>query len=301
VCPLGYTSGVTPTDYQYIIPEGETGQRNESAIGLYYYNARWYDSALGRFVQADTIIPGGVQGWDRYAYVSNSPVNYSDPSGHDPACTDDGYCGSSNAEEYWAGVIADLSSSYGITFTATSGDWSPENQLAMLIGVVILAGRLNQYDATSTTDEEAFKKAYHNGMEFKWMNQTCEINGDTCYGYTENDHTIQIYASYFASVPQTDENGNEVYLEGELQYTRKRRTTPITPQLAIHELGHAFNQLAGQVPENYVNGYGGGMLLTRDNPDGFFAEPYMGQMSLYTDDSAAITRFSKTANNSLPL
>ena len=46
-----YTSGVTPTDYQY------TGQRNEAGIGLYYYNARWVDVSLGRFVQADTIVP----------------------------------------------------------------------------------------------------------------------------------------------------------------------------------------------------------------------------------------------------
>jgi hypothetical protein len=32
--------------------------------------------------QADTIVPGGVQGLDRYAYVNNSPLNYVDPTGH---------------------------------------------------------------------------------------------------------------------------------------------------------------------------------------------------------------------------
>jgi hypothetical protein len=47
-----------------------------------FYNARWYDPALGRMAQADTIVPGGVQGLDRYAYVNNSPVMYTDPSGH---------------------------------------------------------------------------------------------------------------------------------------------------------------------------------------------------------------------------
>ena len=59
-----------------------------------FYNARWYDSQLGRFAQADTIVPGGVQGYDRYAYVNNNPVNGTDPSGHDPAgnCYDKGYC-----------------------------------------------------------------------------------------------------------------------------------------------------------------------------------------------------------------
>ncbi len=51
---------------------------------MYFYNARWYDPALGRFAQADTIIPQsqGVQAFDRYAYTNNNPVRYIDPSGH---------------------------------------------------------------------------------------------------------------------------------------------------------------------------------------------------------------------------
>ncbi len=40
------------------------------------------DPSLGRFAQADTIVPNGIQGYDRYAYVNNSPVNYTDPTGH---------------------------------------------------------------------------------------------------------------------------------------------------------------------------------------------------------------------------
>ncbi|CAG1008547.1 hypothetical protein ANRL4_03903, partial [Anaerolineae bacterium] len=47
-----YSSGATPTTYRY------TGQRQEAGIGLYYYGARWYDPALGRFAQADSIVPG---------------------------------------------------------------------------------------------------------------------------------------------------------------------------------------------------------------------------------------------------
>jgi len=64
-----FTSGTTPTSFKY------TGQRQESAIGLYYYGARWYDPALGRFVQPDTIVPnpGDAKSFDRYAYVLNNP------------------------------------------------------------------------------------------------------------------------------------------------------------------------------------------------------------------------------------
>ncbi|MCL4272242.1 MAG: RHS repeat-associated core domain-containing protein [Anaerolineales bacterium] len=48
-----------------------------------FYNARWYDPSLGRFSQADPIVPDGIQGLDRYAYSRNNPVNYIDPTGHD--------------------------------------------------------------------------------------------------------------------------------------------------------------------------------------------------------------------------
>ncbi len=71
-----YAQGTSPTDYGY------TGQMKEGDI--YFYNARWYDPQLGRFMQADTIVPTvqGTQGFDRYAYVNNSPMKYTDPSGY---------------------------------------------------------------------------------------------------------------------------------------------------------------------------------------------------------------------------
>ncbi len=71
-----YAQGTSPTDYGY------TGQMKEGDI--YFYNARWYDPQLGRFMQADTIVPTvqGTQGFDRYAYVNNNPMRSTDPTGH---------------------------------------------------------------------------------------------------------------------------------------------------------------------------------------------------------------------------
>ena len=67
-----------PTDRQY------TGQRWDDALGLYDYKARYYDPALGRFIQPDTIVPepGDPQALNRYSYVLNNPLRYNDPSGH---------------------------------------------------------------------------------------------------------------------------------------------------------------------------------------------------------------------------
>jgi RHS repeat-associated protein len=66
-----------------------TGQRLDGT-GLLYYHARMYDPVLGRFVSADSIIPGqsyrtgasNPQNLNRYSYVGNNPVNRTDPTGH---------------------------------------------------------------------------------------------------------------------------------------------------------------------------------------------------------------------------
>jgi RHS repeat-associated protein len=96
-----YESGTTPTEYTY------TGQFSYGAdFGLMFFNARWYDPALGRFAQADTDVPEsqGVQAFDRYAYVSNNPIRYNDPSGHMVVCgvADEGCGGGSGS-----GVLGD--------------------------------------------------------------------------------------------------------------------------------------------------------------------------------------------------
>jgi len=71
-----------------------TGQRFDSSTGLYYYNARYYApdpsaslrAGLGRFIQPDSLVPNPLnpQAWNRFSYVYNNPINYVDPSGHDP-------------------------------------------------------------------------------------------------------------------------------------------------------------------------------------------------------------------------
>lgn len=56
-----------------------TGRENEEG-GLYYHRARYYNPGLQRFISEDPI---GIAGGDanRYAYVGNAPLNWSDPSG----------------------------------------------------------------------------------------------------------------------------------------------------------------------------------------------------------------------------
>jgi len=55
-----------------------------------YYGARYYDWVLGRFISADTIVPNqfNPQSLNRYSYVLNNPLKYTDPTGHMQACAD---------------------------------------------------------------------------------------------------------------------------------------------------------------------------------------------------------------------
>jgi RHS repeat-associated protein len=73
-------AGTMPTDI------GFTGQRaHDSSLGsLMFFQARYFSPSLGRFLSADTIVPepGNPQAFNRYAYVSNNPVKYTDPTGH---------------------------------------------------------------------------------------------------------------------------------------------------------------------------------------------------------------------------
>jgi RHS repeat-associated protein len=78
--PFGTTRSATGTlDTDKLF----TGQRLDDT-GLYYYNARYYDATIGRFISADTIVQDYMnpQTLNRYSYCSNNPLKYIDPSGH---------------------------------------------------------------------------------------------------------------------------------------------------------------------------------------------------------------------------
>ena len=48
-----------------------TGKEFDTDTGLYYFNARWYDPTLGRFITEDPARDGG--NW--FAYVGNNPMS----------------------------------------------------------------------------------------------------------------------------------------------------------------------------------------------------------------------------------
>lgn len=61
-----------------------TGGIYDENTGLYYLNARYYDSSDGEFLSQDTYrgTETDKDTWNLYAYCSGNPINYVDPSGH---------------------------------------------------------------------------------------------------------------------------------------------------------------------------------------------------------------------------
>jgi len=90
-----YTQYATPSGYRY------TSQRWDSGLGLYDYNGRYYDPALGKFISADTLVPepSSPQAFNRYGYTLGNPLRYSDPTGHLSADEIGKYFGFSSLQE----------------------------------------------------------------------------------------------------------------------------------------------------------------------------------------------------------
>jgi RHS repeat-associated protein len=87
-----FTSGTIYTDKLF------TGQREITGLGIYHYNARFYSPKIGRFLSPDTIIPGyaNPQNLNRFSYVLNNPLKYTDPTGHCISIDGERTCGSGN-------------------------------------------------------------------------------------------------------------------------------------------------------------------------------------------------------------
>lgn len=77
---------------------GFTDHEHLDSVGLIHMNGRVYDPELGRFLSADPFVqaPYNSQSYNRYSYVFNNPLSFTDPSGYSASC---GYSPCSDVEE----------------------------------------------------------------------------------------------------------------------------------------------------------------------------------------------------------
>ncbi|MEE2023263.1 RHS repeat-associated core domain-containing protein [Alkalimonas mucilaginosa] len=67
-----------------ITHQGFTGHQQVDHAGIVQMGGRIYDAHIGRFLQADPFVqsPSNSQNFNRYSYVLNNPLSYTDPSGY---------------------------------------------------------------------------------------------------------------------------------------------------------------------------------------------------------------------------
>src|SRR6056297_1275522 len=73
-----------PYEGELFAGRGYTGHEHLQAFSLINMNGRVYDPVLARFLSPDPFVqfPGIADGLNRYGYVMNNPLNFTDPSGY---------------------------------------------------------------------------------------------------------------------------------------------------------------------------------------------------------------------------
>ena len=93
-----------------LIDRGYTSHEHFFDVGIIHMNGRLYDPLLRRFLNADENIqdPTNTQNYNKYGYVMNNPMMYSDPSG-----------------EFWTVFIGAIVGSYLSGVQANNGNFNP--------------------------------------------------------------------------------------------------------------------------------------------------------------------------------
>jgi RHS repeat-associated protein len=250
------TENALPTDYTF------TGQKWEQETGLMDFKARLYDPKLGRFISTDSVVPGGVQGLDRYAFVFNNPLRNTDPSGHNPKCGPDGlFCDPSFK----------LKSLYNC-----------ENCTGMDLAVVSAAVK-------------AVANALGSGMNLSAAAAFWSVYGNVTFA------RVKSYTAYVDGKLQNYDSGAITKSANRIEFASLEYEGIADPIMAfllganqiIHDLGHAFASMA--IGANAYSRLNESMekdpLLRRDNPiEGYsygFASGYTYYLYQYSWSNAS--------------
>jgi hypothetical protein len=195
------------------------GNKNSPAFcEVYLGSASPY---INRFLSADTIVPGyaNPQNLNRYSYVANNPLRYTDPTGH-KACDGAGANGDCDQSGI-PGTLSEIKKAlkdYGVKM---KGKWSQKNAYAVYLGVFSIGEKLARTIGEGA--ESAFKQIFGT-TTFEWGCSDC-----TRLGETVDDDTIK-FRDFYGTYNQSQLTMNT--------------------NLVIHEIGHMFeNAIAYRLPD----------------------------------------------------
>ena len=169
---------------------------------------------FNRFLSADTIVPSyaNPQSLNRYSYVLNNPLRYTDPTGHKYCDDQDG--GSCSR---LSNSIEDTARKYRIRF---KGNWKVKNQLAVLNAAELVGTQFASERGLGESGSEAFGAVYGH-VNFKWEGGagTCGGVATSSGGCTNGAHDIRFWS-----------------MTGQMFNDMNRMVKNV-----VHEMGHAFD------------------------------------------------------------
>jgi hypothetical protein len=214
-------------------------------------NARYYLPSAGRFISPDTIVPDPTnpQQFNRYTYVLNNPLRFTDPTGH--------YCYDPSAGAELAGTCVNEDGTtysllpappsvreqveqgrniYGIIFRADAGKaWAQSQMMAILQAAQDIEARFrdtglfNGYAPGAIWREIFGPVTMHRSGKTHWTDKE------------GNRHEITYGAEVIGSTI-------EVYDKASSDPTRFRLNM-------VHEFGHRFNGVTVNATNSRLNPY----------------------------------------------
>ena len=222
---------------------GFTGEQEDSATGLLYLRARYYNSDLYIFMSRDPVAgyahrPASQNG---YNYANNNPINHTDPAGLCIPNVNGGNC----YQKRHRGSLIDFQGATSERWTAA--EKKPINNAAWRIGTR-LADTYNEYtygftlssyipigtyDAFDCGEDKKLLRAneaflyYYGGIVTFFKTNTDPYPNDTRYGEWVGNRTVDVYTDIY-------EVNNDI--RGQSKIPRVATGS----RWAIHELGHGF-------------------------------------------------------------
>ena len=170
------------TTIAYVNPILYRGYYYDRETSLYYLQTRYYDPAVGRFLNADGFTTtGGFLGYNMFAYCENNPINKVDPAG-----TDAVLLLNSKGMGHVGALIQDNEGNWYHIF------WGAEDTFLNRIGAGLGFGvksdkRITRYYGEPTIED------INNSAYGKGYTDMCYLTGDfsyslTFFSYYSNDY-----------------------------------------------------------------------------------------------------------------